>query len=64
MIDKRLLRLLDIFCEGQSDTTIKFFYEEYKENKYVLKGNNQGKVTVLEYFNNNQQLYEFLAIHL
>ena len=64
MLDKRLLRLLDIFCEGQSDTTIKFFYEEYKENKYVLKSNNQGKITVLEYFNNNQQLYEFLSIYL
>ena len=32
MIDKRLLRLLDIFCESESDSTIKFFYEEYKEN--------------------------------
>ena len=64
MLDKRLLRLLDIFCEGESDTTIKFFYEEYKENKYVLKSINQGKVTVLEYFNNNQQLYEFLSIYL
>ena len=64
MLDKRLLRLLDIFCEGQSDATIKFFYEEYKENKYVLKSINQEKETVLDYFNNNQQLYEFLSIHL
>ena len=63
VLNKELLKLLEIFCEGNSDSTIKFFFEEYKKGRYVLKSNNNGTITELNYFSNDEQLIDFLVLH-